>query len=653
MKRSFYIAGLIFISLASTMFAQSEWIENSLNDFRDGSFLDAGSNSYVSAKGRVQMITRWDFNNDGYLDILMPAGHGHTEKENVYIYLNSGQDIDARSLIKLPAAGGYKGVVEDFNKDGYNDLAFANSADSHVERVPVWIYYGTENGYSPENRIELPSFHGSDLVTGDFNNDSFIDIALACQYFDEGDESRAKRSFVYWNSANGFSWDNRYELSFNGNGAQSLTAGNLDNDGICDLVAMAKGKVYLLLSSEKGFDTTSNIKELQVSGSQSAIGDFNNDSNPDIAIASKNLVKVIRGTQGGTFDLDDAIEIPISGLRDLVFTDADQDGYDDLVVANYSEPNGATWTNSALYYSNGKDFATRKPLQLPTLGASGVNCADLNGDNYPEIIFSCKQVVNLRNLYSYVYWNDHGVFRFENFTQLPTRGTNSNAIGDVNNDGLLDVVFFNDEGYFRDGPSKSYIYWGDGTRNYSKLRNTEILSYQTFGIGHADLDDDGNVDLVFTRQNFINGVPHEQAGLEIHWGEDKTYETITPLEMEFGYGGTRIADINKDGYLDIVAGGRCLDLNDPEKHGFPIFWGSKDGYSFKNRQVLHYKSNRLRGQLLMDLNKDGWLDIASQDSYGAAKIWWGSSNGFSDDNVFELQFVYTVGIKLSKVSKVL
>ena len=39
-------------------------------------FTDAGSNAYVSAKGRVQIISRWDLNNDGFLDIIMPAGHG-------------------------------------------------------------------------------------------------------------------------------------------------------------------------------------------------------------------------------------------------------------------------------------------------------------------------------------------------------------------------------------------------------------------------------------------------------------------------------------------------------------------------------------------------------------------------------------------------
>jgi hypothetical protein len=108
---------ILFLLLLSnfSIVAQSEWCEDSFEDFRDGSFLDAGSNSYVSANGRIQMINRWDFNNDGFLDILLPAGHGHTEKENLFIYLNNGVDIDGRSRIELTGGGSRDGQVADFN----------------------------------------------------------------------------------------------------------------------------------------------------------------------------------------------------------------------------------------------------------------------------------------------------------------------------------------------------------------------------------------------------------------------------------------------------------------------------------------------------------------------------------------------------------
>ena len=57
---------IAFISWAPTMriFPQGGfvWTEASFKDFADGTFGDAGANMYVSARGRVQTINRWDLN---------------------------------------------------------------------------------------------------------------------------------------------------------------------------------------------------------------------------------------------------------------------------------------------------------------------------------------------------------------------------------------------------------------------------------------------------------------------------------------------------------------------------------------------------------------------------------------------------------------
>lgn len=646
-----YILFLLLLSNFSIV-AQSEWREDSFEDFRDGSFLDAGSNLYVSANGRIQMITRWDFNNDGNLDILLASGHGHTEKENTYIYINNGEDIDARSRIELPAAGSYDGLIADLNKDGFNDLAVVHNSDSHVKRVPVWIYFGSNKGFLVENRIELPSEAGTAIVTGDFNDDSWIDIAVGCQYVDEDFDHPI--SMIYWNSANGFNATNRLPLFFNKRGAVALASGDIDKDGIDDLVASTTEKTFIMLSSKNSFTNLENVETIEIEGKKIAIGDFNEDSNPDLVMVTNNAVLVLKGNGTGKFDLENAVKLKISNPSDVAFSDVDQDGFDDIVVSNFSTFGGATWTDSYVFYSDGKGFSSREPLSIPTLGASSVSCDDLNGDGYPEIVFSFQRVTNQNNILSYIYWNDRGTFRYGNHTQLPTQGTVANTVGDVNNDGLPDVVFFNDEGYFRDGPAISHIYWGDGTRNFTPSRNTKLFTHQTFGFGHADLDDDGSVDLILAQQRFIRGVNHEQGGIIIYWGENGNFGISTNLTMTTGYGGVRIADINKDGFLDIMAGGYCIDLNEPTRYGFPIFWGSKKGYSFSNRTVLHYEIDRIRTPLMMDLNKDGFLDLAGQVENDKVRIWWGGEYGFADNQISDvdlgrdIQLMYIKGADFNK-----
>lgn len=635
MKLSKTIIVLLLFSVLPVC-AQSVWNESSYEDFKDGRFLDAGSNAYISAKGRIQMITRWDFNNDGHLDLYIPSGHGSNEKENIYVYLNNGIDIDGRSRIELPGGGSRDGLILDFNKDGFNDLAVVNYADSHYPKVPTWVYYGTKTGFTPSQRVELPAAFGTSLAAGDFNNDSWIDLAVGCQYYDGDDENASKKSFIYWNSPEGFSAGKNLEISYNYLGAKSLESSDLDNDGIADLIFMTGEKTYLLLSSKKAFDNPINAVQLDVKGVSAAAGHFNNDNMIDIAICTAKGVVIVNGNRDYNYDLSDSILLKLDNPSDVVVKDVDNDGLDDIIVASRTNAGGASWTDSYVFYSDGSNFSSNKKTALPTLGAAGVSCGDLNNDGFPEIVFSNQRILNQMNLASYVYWNDKGSFRFENHTQLATQGPHGNTIGDANNDGLPDVVFFNYEGYFLDGPSLSHIYWGDGTRNYSNNNRTEFHSHQIFGFGNADLDDDGFVDLIIARQKFYNGIDHEQSGLQIEWNDRGKFNNPTLLTMERAYGGVRIADINLDGYLDILGSGICVDLNNPDKNGFPIFWGSPKGYSIKNRFVIHTLGQRMRGPLLMDLNKDGWLDIVGQVEDGKIRFWWGNRNGFSNESYQDL-----------------
>src|SRR5688572_21115879 len=198
---------LLLITMAGSMQA-GEWTQSSLKDFAGGQFLDGGSNLYVSSKGRMQIINRWDMNGDGHLDVIMPSGHAHTEKEDTYIYLNNGSDIDGRLRVLLPANGSRDGLIHDFNKDGFNDIAVCNGDNGIHSKTNAYIYYGSKDGFSAESgrRTTLPAYSSSSIAAGDVNGDGWADVAIACQW-QEGDPVEPKgphTSFVYYNGPDGF-----------------------------------------------------------------------------------------------------------------------------------------------------------------------------------------------------------------------------------------------------------------------------------------------------------------------------------------------------------------------------------------------------------------------------------------------------------------
>ena len=51
------------------------WLEDTFEDFVDGTFDASGQNIYVSRDGKIRTINRFDLNEDGWIDLLFPGTH--------------------------------------------------------------------------------------------------------------------------------------------------------------------------------------------------------------------------------------------------------------------------------------------------------------------------------------------------------------------------------------------------------------------------------------------------------------------------------------------------------------------------------------------------------------------------------------------------
>ena len=88
--------------------------------------------------------------------------------------------------------------------------------------------------------------------------------------------------------------------------------------------------------------------------------------------------------------------------------------------------------------------------------------------------------------------------------------------------------------------------------------------------------------------------------------------------------GSRVADLNRDGYLDLLFAHRLGDTN----YAAIIFWGGQDGYS-KERIEEFPLPGLVSFPTLADLDRNGYLDIINADINGRSSIVWGSSQGYA------------------------
>jgi len=328
--------------------------------------------------------------------------------------------------------------------------------------------------------------------------------------------------------------------------------------------------------------------------------------------------------------------------------DLNGDGYLDLAFGNHSDAKSSS-LNSYIYWGGATGFAAGTRAELPTQGGAGTSVADLNGDGHLDLVFSNHRqtqpagntLIHKYKVNSFIYWGANkgsaGTGYSANYrTELPTLGATGNSVADLNRDGYLDIVFSNTT----DGTSSkvnAYIYWGS-SGGFSKTSRTELPVTAAAGGFHgprnllADLDNDGYLDITFASHSDASGV---KVNSHIYWGSKAGFSTTSRTDLPtVGAAGLAAADLNSDGYLDLV----FANHGDGKSAAPPsyIYWGSASGFSTAKRTSL--ATLGAVGVSVADLNGDGKLDIVFSNhgaypTYAASSyIYWGSAAGYSASN---------------------
>jgi hypothetical protein len=550
-------------------------------------FNDLGSTGFghaVSCAG--------DVNQDNFDDILIGAPYYDSGTGRAMLFYGGSTPDSLPDLIFHGEGGLFGAAVScagDINGDGYDDMIIgAENYNNNTGRV--YLYYG---GSSVDNEPDL-IFDGAGTNhwfgtaidgVGDVNHDGFDDLLIGCSGFG----NYTGRTYLYLGSA---SPDTVADAMYTGQntgdqfGESVSGAGDINGDGYDDFLIGSKahnssaGRIAICF----GAGSLASVTILFVNGSTAndqfgdavaSAGDVNHDGYDDILAgasgASSSTGSVTLFLGGAAFDVnpdeiltgegsDHFFGASISAAGDL-----NHDGYADFIVGAY----GYSGNTGRAYVYLGSATVDGTPDLMLTGESSGnyfgqsLTCAGLfNGDLYSDILVGAPEVQFYTGR-SYLYFGQSAIdsnadLLFEGEGTDNYFGFSVSGAGDVNGDGYRDMIA-GAYGYHQ-STGRAYLYQGsttpDATADLIFEKDETNSAFGRSVCGAGDVNGDGFDDVMISAPERSNG-----AGRVCLYYGGALMDTVADVVFDgegenddFGWSLAGSADVNGDGYDDILIG---------------------------------------------------------------------------------------------------
>ncbi len=580
--------------------------------------LGDGAGGFTAAPGSPFAVGAWpvsvavgDFNGDGKRDLAIANHNDNT----VTVLLGNGAGGFTPAPGSPITVGSWPSsvAVGDFNGDGRADLAVANEYDGTVTML---LGNGT-GGFAaaPGSPLKVGSQPRS-LAVGDFNGDGKTDLVIA-------NYGTSNVTVLLGNGAGGFAAAPGSPFSVGWN-PQSVAVADFNGDGKPDLAIAnsGSGTVSVLLGDGTGYFATAPGQRIMTGGGPVSVtaGDFNGDGKADLAVANQSdgTVSVLLGDGAGGFTAASGSPFTVGSQPSSVAVgDFNRDLKPDLAVANQG-------SDSVTVLLNG--IQTPPPTPTPTPAPTPIPPAvftaapgspfpvgwvpaslavgDFNGDGRADLAiansFDNTVTVLLGTAAGGLAAGPGSLIRVGSSPR-------SVAVGDFNGDGKADLAVAN----WGDGTVTVFL--GDGAAGFTAAPGSPFAA-SAGSLVVGDFNRDGKPDLAVVNGGtvllgtgtggFTTGPPGHPAG--------GTYST-NPVAGDF----------NGDGKLDLVIGGWTppTSLTSPGGYSFGEWMLLGDGTGgFGAAQSIPVLYGDPAALAVGDFNRDGKLDLAIAFS---SAYWWG------------------------------
>ena len=560
-----------------------------------------------------------DFDSDGDLDAFATIRGDFDQMTKIKVWRNNGNGTFAAPVEFTTGQGPVGIVLADFTGDGKPDVVTANYGGSSISILRHNGLTGNSAGFLPPVNFSTAN-RAEKIAAADVNGDQILDVVVGGQVGGGFDATLA----VMINIGNGvFATPVPYDAAPGARfDSTAVALADLDNDGDVDLIgggdyengSVDNGAVTIRRNNGNGTFGSAEIimfanfvpmpKELTT-------GRINSDGFVDIVAAvpsgriPEGFVTVNSNGSGG-FNTPVYYEASQQTF-DVAIVDLDNDGDSDVItLANSS---AAVTVHENL--GNGS-FPVLTRYEVAS-ESDAVESADIDNDGDIDIVVNGEfDVASNEPLLKILKNNGNGTFA-PAIDYTPARNFADMKLRDINGDGFVDMIFAPD-GNFPSYHFGTALNNGNGT--FAATVVTNVFACGEGTIDAADLDHDGDLDIVLTEEETCPGV--ETRIFIFRNDGNQNFVRMPDINLPGRLpNGLALADVTGDGHIDIIT-----SLSD----GMGVFPGNGN-LTFGSPIISTTAPFRFK---MADFNGDGLLDVGmimQQPSFGTDTIGTALGNG--------------------------